>query len=216
MSIAEASPYLGIVLGSALTLIVGRFQERFKRGDRQRELAGALLGECERLRKELGNAADYSLEFKLQIGEYELPSIHAWIVPLIPQAAVINPAIVHLFIKLQEQLRNLGGMCDEYTKFSDALKARRSSNERAEEIWENGGIAVQMLGPAIHASEVQDQETLRVNAEYFMEDSLKQRDRALEIVDSIGVLLVTSAPLDGVFLKLISPLRSRTQSLKEV
>lgn len=213
MRMADAGPYLGIVLGSALTLIVGRFQERFKRGDRQRELTGALLGECERLRKELGNAADYSLEFKLQIGEYELPSIHAWIVPLIPQAAVIDPAVVHLFIKLQEQLKNLRRMSDEYTKFSEALKARRSSNERAEEIWENGGIAVQMLGPAIHASEVQDQETLRANAEYSLEASLKQRDRAQEIIDSIGVLLVTSAPLDGVFLRLISRLRFRTRVL---
>lgn len=209
MSIADAEPYLGIVLGSALTLIVGRYQERFKRGDRQRELAGALLGECERLQKELGNKENHHLEAALMLGWYKLPKIHEWIVPLIPDAAVINPAIVHSFIELKNQLGNLGRMCDEYTRCKEALRARQSSNASAERNWENGGIALQMLGPAIHPDELRDQEVLTADTEHFMEVSIQQRDKALEIIDSIGMLLVTSVPLDGFIVRIISALGFR-------
>ncbi len=71
----------------------------------QISVARALLEESERIRSELGDAPDDALPLMIGGGAL-VPTVHAWMHPIIPAVAQLDAAIVGLFLKLDRDLHN--------------------------------------------------------------------------------------------------------------
>jgi hypothetical protein len=139
------------LFGAGIAIAVGRVQEKYKRKERQRELAGALLVECAHIRRELGAPRDPMLELSAYDLTMAPPEIHRWMQQLIPGSAVIDPRIVDSFIQLDTQLANFAivvPLCRAARSTAESTQIDFERAERARNITLMSGMGALVPGMA--------------------------------------------------------------------
>jgi hypothetical protein len=177
------------LFGAGIAIAAGRAQERYKRKDRQRELAGALLVECSRIRRQLGAPRDKMMEITAYGLTMAPPEIHRWMQQLIPASAVIDPRIVEQFIQLDTQLANFQVAVPLWRAARSTAESTQADFERAERARDlalMSGLPMPLVQPG---GDAQHRREMNERRDFLETECVDARERAIEHLDRLDALL---------------------------
>ena len=95
-----------ILLGALAGLVSALIQDRLRRRNRLRAIAGALRVDLTRIRAHLGDPSKTYTDYNFYGVTRAFPAIHPWTERLVVDAGEISPRVVAAFMELERQLNN--------------------------------------------------------------------------------------------------------------
>ena len=92
--------------GGLIGFLSSRLQDFIIRRRRFRAVAGTLLAELHRIRRELGRPEDVVADFQGFGGAKDTPAIHPWVEKIVTEASDLNVEVVASFMDLDRELHN--------------------------------------------------------------------------------------------------------------